>query len=718
MFKKALLLLCGMMAFTPVVAQENAADLSWLFADKYEPDTTGYQAPLDFNDIASTKIEWGTCSTTNPFEFGTKLGEQYVLAPFDMVGLMALPNGDNLCFRAYTVLKNGIDSRPSGTVGKWYVGQPGIIFDADPTSIYEGQSSMLTWSTANTTTCAASGGWAGQKTLSGSQQVGPLYETTSFTLECSGPQGTIADTVIVTVTAPPPPPPTLTFAANPLTVAAGGQSQLTWSSTDATSCTASGAWSGAKATSGSELSPLVNAPSTFTLACTGQSGSVTKSVTVDVTYPTPTVDLTANPMTVLSGNSTMLNWAVEYASTCTASGGWDGNKSIGGFETSVPLTQTTTFTLTCTGQGGSASDSVTVDVTHPQPTLTLSAVPSTVMAGGISALSWSSENATSCTASGAWSGAKAASGSENTAPLNASALYELTCTGPGGSVTKSTTVTVTYPTPTLSFNVEPTTVVAGGSATLVWSATNANSCTASGGWSGTKAVSGSQSTGALDVTTSFILTCSGSGGDVSQTVTVDVTYLAPAVTITADPTTIVAGDTTTLTWSSTNATSCTASGAWSGTKAVNGTEESAPLTSSSTFTITCTGRGGDTASNSVTILVTPPPMPPVLRVAGVGPQSVYSYSYNRKARTYTLTGVVGSVPGGTSCNNVPIGSYNTSSYYQIPKTNITWSVAKKKRGGSNFAAACEWVDPATSVATSSASLSPLKVNKKVRKHLR
>lgn len=693
MFKRALLLLCGILAMTPVVAQENAADLSWLFATQYEPDTTGYMAPLNFNDIASTKIEWGTCSNTNPFEFGTKLGEQYVPAPFDMVGLEALPNGDNLCFRAYTVLKNGIDSRPSATAGKWYVGQPGIIFTADPTSVYRGQSSILTWSTANTTVCSASGGWAGQKTLNGSQQVGPLNDTTSFTLECSGPQGTVADTVVVTVTDPPPPPPTLNFTANPLTVAAGGQSQLTWSTTDATSCAASGGWSGSRPTSGSQLSPLVNAPSTFTLTCTGQSGSVTKSVTVDVTYPTPIVDLTANPMTVLSGNSTTLNWAVEYASTCTASGGWSGNKSIGGFETSIPLTETTTFTLTCSGDGGSTSDSVTVDVTYPQPTLTLSAVPSTVMAGGTSALSWSSTGATSCTASGAWSGAKAVNGSENTNPLNMSSTYTLTCTGPGGSVAKSATVTVTYPTPTLSFSVEPTTVVAGGSAMLTWSATNANSCMASGGWGGTKAVSGSQSTGALDATTSFVLTCSGSGGDVSQTVTVDVTYLAPTVTITAAPTTIVAGDKTTLTWSSENATSCTASGAWSGTKAVSGSEQSAPLTSSSTFTITCTGRGGDTASSSVTILVTPPPMPPVLRVAGVGPQPVYSYKYRAKTRTYTLAGVVGSVPAGSPCNELLIATSNNTTVYQIPKTNIIWSVKKKKRSGVRFAASCEWVSP-------------------------
>src|SRR5262249_13459584 len=49
--------------------------------------------------------------------------------------------------------------------------------------------------------------------------------------------------------------------------------------------------------------------------------------------------------------------------------------------------------------------------------------------------------------------------------------------------------------------------------TLTWSATNATSCTASGGWSGTKATSGSQSVGPLTQDTTYSLTCSGNGAN-------------------------------------------------------------------------------------------------------------------------------------------------------------------------------------------------------------
>ncbi len=78
---------------------------------------------------------------------------------------------------------------------------------------------------------------------------------------------------------------------------------------------------------------------------------------------------------------------------------------------------------------------------------------------------------------------------------------------------------------------------------------------------------------------------------------------APVVTLVANPTTVDSGGTTTLTWSSTNATSCTASGAWSGSRATSGSEASAAITTASTFTLACTGPGG-TTQRSATVYLT------------------------------------------------------------------------------------------------------------------
>jgi hypothetical protein len=66
-------------------------------------------------------------------------------------------------------------------------------------------------------------------------------------------------------------------------VAQGGSTQLTWSSTNASSCSATGAWSGAKATSGNQTINSILAASTYTLTCTGSGGSTARSATVNLT---------------------------------------------------------------------------------------------------------------------------------------------------------------------------------------------------------------------------------------------------------------------------------------------------------------------------------------------------------------------------------------------------------------------------------------------------
>jgi hypothetical protein len=80
-----------------------------------------------------------------------------------------------------------------------------------------------------------------------------------------------------------PLPPTVTLSAAPTSVNSGSTATLTWSSTDTTSCTASGGWSGVRAGSGSASSAALTANTTFTLNCSGPGGSATASASVNVT---------------------------------------------------------------------------------------------------------------------------------------------------------------------------------------------------------------------------------------------------------------------------------------------------------------------------------------------------------------------------------------------------------------------------------------------------
>ncbi|MDT7555473.1 MAG: hypothetical protein QOI16_4472, partial [Pseudonocardiales bacterium] len=73
--------------------------------------------------------------------------------------------------------------------------------------------------------------------------------------------------------AAPPPPPTVILSVSPTSITSGQSATLTWSSTHAVSCTASGAWSGSEAVTGSQaVTPAASGSVTYTLTCTGASG--------------------------------------------------------------------------------------------------------------------------------------------------------------------------------------------------------------------------------------------------------------------------------------------------------------------------------------------------------------------------------------------------------------------------------------------------------------
>jgi hypothetical protein len=223
---------------------------------------------------------------------------------------------------------------------------------------------------------------------------------------------------------------------------------------------------------------------------------------------------------------------------------------------------------------------------------------------GSTILTWNSNDATDCSASGDWSGNVAVSGSQLVSGLTADSQFSLTCDGPGGTVSDSVAVTVASAVPTLSFSANPTTVNQNGSTTLTWDSSSVTDCTASGDWSGNVAVSGSQLVAGLTADSQFNLVCEGPVGTVSDTVTVTVAAPTPTLSFSANPATVNQNGSTTLTWDSTDATDCTASGDWSGNLPVSGSQLISGLTIDSQFNLVCNGPGGsvnDTENVSVVL---------------------------------------------------------------------------------------------------------------------
>ena len=121
-------------------------------------------------------------------------------------------------------------------------------------------------------------------------------------------------------------------------------------------------------------------------------------------------------------------------------------------------------------------------------------------------------------------------------------------------------------------------------------------------------ISGSFSFSATPGTTYFVNVLAQPGSP-SKAGTYAVTAMpAPVVTLTPSATTVTSNGTVNLTWSTQNATSCTASGGsgWSGSETPSGgTVTTSALTTTTTFSLSCTG-GGGTASASATVTVDPP----------------------------------------------------------------------------------------------------------------
>jgi len=165
------------------------------------------------------------------------------------------------------------------------------------------------------------------------------------------------------------------------------------------------------------------------------------------------------------------------------------------------------------GQGSVGGD------TYAEPTVALTASPTTITAGAYSTLSWSSTNATQCTSSNFPTG-DALSGSANVLP-NQTTTYVITCSNQNGSHSASKTVTVNTATPTATLNASPTSVTSGAYSTLSWSSTYTSQCTSSSFPTG-NATYGSYAVGPLYTSTTYTIQCTGSYGNVNATRTVNV----------------------------------------------------------------------------------------------------------------------------------------------------------------------------------------------------
>jgi hypothetical protein len=166
----------------------------------------------------------------------------------------------------------------------------------------------------------------------------------------------------------------------------------------------------------------------------------------------------------------------------------------------------------------------------PQPTAMITVSTANAMKGDSVTVAWSSTNASSCVASGAWSGTVLPSGSQSVL-INGvgTQTFSISCAGSGGTGAADAILTA-YERITVNLVLSRSDLVTYQASTLSWTVTNADSCTAAGAWSGAKALTGTliiQS--AVEATNTYELSCVNAGGNVKQSTTLKVIKPALAV---------------------------------------------------------------------------------------------------------------------------------------------------------------------------------------------
>ncbi len=421
---------------------------------------------------------------------------------------------------------------------------------------------------------------------------------------------------------PPPPPepdaPTCTLSANPNNLPfGGGNTVLSWT-TDNASSVSIDQGVGSVSLDGLKSTP-VSTSKTYTLTATGAGGTVSchADVTVHVPPPPhhddPTCTLSATPNNLpYGGGDTTLTWTSHEALSASLT---DVGTVVVNGSRGVHTTIAKTYVLTVTGYDGRIAHCETpVTVAAPyQPVCTLSASPTSFpFGGGNTVLSWTTDNASSVSIDQGV-GALVLDGTKSVA-VTMSKTFTLSAMGPGGNVTCYASVIVApQPLPTCTLSASPNNLpYGGGTASLVWNTTNANTISIDQG------IGNVSQTGSVNAsvasTKTYTLTATNQTGSVNCTAPVTVGAPSqPTCALSVDPSTVETGGQAHVNWSSTNVTHVTitqiianAESSLQDTNAGQGSTVISPTTNT-TYKGVFTGPGGSIQCQSAVVVHTPPP---------------------------------------------------------------------------------------------------------------
>jgi hypothetical protein len=209
------------------------------------------------------------------------------------------------------------------------------------------------------------------------------------------------------------------FSASADAINQGESTTISWTTVGASACSPSGGAGDWAATvidlpDGSAQIQINDSGNfTFTLTCVGIFGSQAfGNLAVSVSpVPAEITSFLASPDAIAEGDITTLSWTTKFATSCTptgGAGGWDEQSidpSGGNTPITIPTAGEYTFTLTCAGDTGAPAVAEEIVTVSPAAVITsFTATPDSLVVDNSTVLSWTTENATSCTPSGGLGG--------------------------------------------------------------------------------------------------------------------------------------------------------------------------------------------------------------------------------------------------------------------------------------------------------------------------
>lgn len=254
------------------------------------------------------------------------------------------------------------DGGPQVDIGaiEFHTAPPTVELNVSPGQVGLSEPATLTWSSTDATECTASGPWSGARAASGSEQVSESSPSRPvYAIECAGPGGRSGKSVELIVGEILP----VAMSFDPPVTDTHHDSTLTWDVPGAAECTASGAWSGPVAPSGTlKASRSIEGDYVYGISCTGPTGTGLGSATLSV-WPSPYVYISPNLVRVNAGESVTLTWTTRGVTSCEASRDWSGDKPINGSETLRPPRKGyNNFRLVCYGPVTGANWTTQVEV--------------------------------------------------------------------------------------------------------------------------------------------------------------------------------------------------------------------------------------------------------------------------------------------------------------------------------------------------------------------